>query len=138
MAKVDDKLREELKAELKAEVEAELKAEVEAEKAKMQERVKEVERQYTDKYFQEEEESFLEKLKKEPKVKIFIPIDPNNPEEVQVVSINGVVYSIPRGIEKEVPKPIYDIWFESYTKTMAINHRIKVSELGKEQDIKIS
>ena len=76
----------------------------------------------------EDQKSFLEVLKARPKKKILIPEDPNNPDDVVPVGINGVIYAIPRGREFEVPDVIYDVWKESYDRTMAAQRRIRVTE----------
>ncbi|MNH44375.1 hypothetical protein D3C79_1065270 [compost metagenome] len=41
------------------------------------------------------------------------------------VGWNGIIYAIPRGQEFEVPEVIYDIWKDSYTKTQAVNKRVR-------------
>ncbi|WP_059049995.1 hypothetical protein [Paenibacillus senegalimassiliensis] len=74
-----------------------------------------------------QEASYKAQLKKMKKVKLTIPEDPLNPDDVVPVGWNGVIYAIPRGIEVEVPEVIRDIWQESYTKTQAVNKRIRES-----------
>lgn len=77
-----------------------------------------------------EQQSMLEKLQALPKKKILIPEDPLNPnDEVVPVCVNGVLYTIPRGKECEVPDVVYDVWKESYEKTVAANKKIKITEL---------
>ena len=74
--------------------------------------------------------SVKEQLEKEPKVKIFIPIDEMNPElTIAEINLSGYKYQIPRGEEYEVPKSIYEIWKESYEKTLRAERRI--AEAGK-------
>ncbi|MFX3633723.1 MAG: hypothetical protein ACE3L7_25560 [Candidatus Pristimantibacillus sp.] len=83
-----------------------------------------------------EQQSTLKRLQALPKKTIFIPEDPQNPDDLVVpVCVNGVTYSIPRGKKFEVPDVIADIWEESYTKTQAANRRIKVQQ---DLDIKIT
>ena len=74
--------------------------------------------------------SVKEQLEKEPKVKIFIPVDEMNPElTIAEINLSGYKYQIPRGEEYEVPKSIYEIWKESYEKTLRAERRI--AEAGK-------
>lgn len=72
------------------------------------------------------EQSTLAALKKCKKVPIFIPIDPNNPDDVTVVGINGVIYSIPRGEQYEVPEPVYKVWKDSFDKTREAEKKMTV------------
>ncbi|WP_342416267.1 hypothetical protein NST83_01180 [Paenibacillus sp. FSL R10-2782] len=74
-----------------------------------------------------EEKDFKKQLVKMKKVFMTIPEDPNNPDDVVPVGWNGVIYTIPRGIEVEVPEVIRDIWRESYAKTQEVNKRIRDS-----------
>ena len=74
--------------------------------------------------------SVKEQLEKEPKVKIFIPVDEMNPDlTIAEINLSGYKYQIPRGEEYEVPKSIYEIWKESYEKTLRAERRI--AEAGK-------
>lgn len=73
------------------------------------------------------EKSLQAQLKAMKKVKLTIPEDPNNPDDVVPIIWNGIMYSIPRGIEFDVPEVIRDIWQESYTKTQAVNKRVRES-----------
>ncbi len=74
-----------------------------------------------------EEKTLKQQLETFPKVMMEIPEDPNNPDDVVPVGWNGIVYAIPRGHQFEVPKPIYDIWKNSYEQTKAVNKRIRES-----------
>ena len=74
--------------------------------------------------------SVKEQLEQEPKMKIFIPVDEMNPElTIAEINLSGYKYQIPRGEEYEVPKSIYEIWKESYEKTLRAERRI--AEAGK-------
>lgn len=74
-----------------------------------------------------------EALEKEEKVKIFIPYDELNPDlNIAEVDLNGYKYQIPRGEEYEVPKSIYEIWKESYEKTLRAERR--VAETGRSKE----
>ena len=74
--------------------------------------------------------SVKEQLEKEPKVKIFIPVDEMNPDlTIAEINLSGYKYQIPKGEEYEVPKSIYEIWKESYEKTLRAERRI--AEAGK-------
>lgn len=60
------------------------------------------------------EKTTKEVLDEQPKVKVRLPLDPLNPDVLTtVVVINGYSYGIPRGVEIEVPKPVYDILIET-------------------------
>lgn len=74
-----------------------------------------------------EEKTLRQQLEDMPKVSLTIPEDPNNPDDVVPIGWNGIIYAIPRGIEFQVPVVIREIWQESYTKTMAVNKRIRES-----------
>lgn len=74
------------------------------------------------------EKTARQKLDAMPKKSIEIPIDPLNPnDKLAIVGINGVVYSIPRGIEVEVPQAVYDVWKDSDRRTKEVNRRIEES-----------
>lgn len=73
------------------------------------------------------DKSFTEQLKKMKKVKLTIPEDPNNPDDVVPITWNGITFAVPRGIEFDVPEVIRDIWQDSYSKTQAVNRRIRES-----------
>lgn len=129
-------LRKQIEEELRAEYEA--KSQEEAEKAekerkkledKLAKQEKSMEAQIT-----KQEKSLREQLESFPKVMIEIPEDQNNPDDVVPVGWNGIIYAIPRGIQFEVPKPIYDIWRESHKLTQEANKRIRES-VNKEIEI---
>lgn len=80
-----------------------------------------------EKDFAKQEKSMKQILNAEKKVKIFIPENPNNPNEVVPVSLNGVTYAIPVGQEFDVPESIYRVWKYSYDKTREAN--IKMQQL---------
>lgn len=75
-----------------------------------------------------EEASTRALLAAEKKVPIFIPDDPLNPDDVVPVGINGVIYTIPRGQQFEVPESIYNVWKNSYDETTKANKKIKVEQ----------
>lgn len=81
------------------------------------------------KTLQNQVEKFAYKVKEQcdnaPKKSIFIPTDDRNPDiDSLEINLSGYRYFIPRGVECEVPKPIYDIWKESYEKTLAAERKI--------------
>lgn len=82
----------------------------------------------TEKQMQQEELNFKQQLDAMPKVPILIPEDPLNQDDVVPIGCNGVVYAIPRGKQFMVPQLIAEIWNESYSKTMAANRKITISE----------
>lgn len=53
----------------------------------------------------------------QPKVKLFIPKDPINPEPTRYVQINGVEYFLGVGKQIEVPECVAEVWHDSYTRT---------------------
>lgn len=123
--------------ELKAKIEAEIRGEYEA-KAKEKEEKDAAEREALEEKIKNSEASLEAQIKKEekslkqqleafPKVKMEIPEDPNNPDDVVPIGWNGIIYAIPRGQQFEVPQPIYDIWKNSYDQTKAVNKRIRES-----------
>lgn len=74
-----------------------------------------------------QEKSLRQQLDDMPKVKLTIPEDQNNPDDVVPIIWNGITFAVPRGIEFDVPEVIRDIWQESYSKTQAVNRRIRES-----------
>lgn len=70
-----------------------------------------------EKDFKAQEKSMRQILDEQKKKTILIPENPLNPNEVVPVSLNGVTYAIPTGIECEVPESIYKIWKYSYDET---------------------
>ena len=64
-----------------------------------------------------DENNIRQILDEQKKKTILIPENPLNPNEVVPVSLNGVTYAIPTGIECEVPESIYKIWKYSYDET---------------------
>lgn len=81
----------------------------------------------TERELAQAEKTMRQILDEQPKVKMIIPEDPNNPDDVVPVGVNGVIYAIPRGIEVEVPKSVYEVWKYSYDQTVAVNRRIRES-----------
>lgn len=71
------------------------------------------------------DKELLKELKAGPQTQILIPDDPANPEDKVVpIGINGLFYTVPRGIMVEVPVPVAEIWNDSYMRTRAANKRI--------------
>jgi predicted GTPase len=113
---------EELRAKIEAEVRAKIEEERKTEETKTSEKEKSME-----KIIEKQEKTLRQQLESFPKVPIVIPEDESNPDDVVPVGWNGIIYAIPRGKQFMVPKPIYDIWKESHTKTQAVNKRIRES-----------
>lgn len=90
-----------------------------------------------EKFIAKQEKSMKAKLQSQPKIKLMIPLDPLNPNEPAIVGINGVIYSIPRGKEVEVPQQIAKVWTESYNKTLAIQMKNKIKNIDKEKEVEI-
>ena len=84
-----------------------------------------------------DERTMKERILAEPKKTIFIPEDPNNPEDRQAISLNGVIFSVKRGVMVEVPQCIAEIWEHSYTTTKKVMKRIKVSNITDKNDLEV-
>lgn len=124
-----EELRAQIEAELKEKYEAEAKEKEEKEAAKrkkLEDKLKKQE-ENMEKQLREEEKDIKRQLKEMKHVSIEIPEDPNNPDDVVPVGWQGVIYTIPRGKQFEVPEVIYNIWKESYEKTKEVNKRIRES-----------
>lgn len=111
-----------LESQIRAKIEAEKEAEIKALEDKIKQSEAGLESQ-----IRSEEKTVKQQLKEMKKVLIEIPEDPNNPDDIVPVGYNGVIYSIPRGQQFEVPEAIYNIWKESYDKTKEVNKRIRDS-----------
>ena len=64
-------------------------------------------------------------LQAQPKMPVMIPVTENM--EPMVVSINGCIYTIPRGQLVQVPESIYKVVQESQLKTMSAKAQIKIN-----------
>ncbi len=92
-----------------------------------QETLKKTEQEF-EKNASKEEKGMLKKLQAMKKVTIIIPDDPQNPKDKVVpIGINGIVYTVPRGVSVEVPEAIAEIWNDSYKRTREVNQRIEES-----------
>ncbi|MFD1776654.1 hypothetical protein [Paenibacillus rhizophilus] len=92
-------------------------------------------RESLEKLAAEAERTAAEQLKAMPKVSIIIPDDPQNPgDKVVPIGFNGVVYTVPRGVQVEVPQAIAEIYQDSYTRTRAVTQRIENST---QQEVKV-
>lgn len=76
----------------------------------------------------QEEQDLKAVLAARPKKTIHIPYDDNNPDDVVPIGWNGIIYSVPRGQEFEVPDVIADIWQESYSKTLKAKQKMTISK----------
>ena len=101
---------------------------IENNEQELQQEEKTMDERTIEKELKQEEKTMKQILASQKKVPIFIPEDPNNPDAVEVVGVNGVIYAIPRGQQFEVPESIYKVWKNSYDKTREANKRIKVTE----------
>ena len=90
----------------------------------------------SEKMFADLEKSTLKMLKEQKQVEIFIPISDLGDNAPQVVGINGVIYSIPVGKKFMVPEEIYNVWYESYTKTIKANRKMRITKM-ENQEIEI-
>lgn len=54
----------------------------------------------------------------QPKVKLFIPLDRNNPAKDRVVIINGQEWRLAVGKQLEVPQVVAEVWNDSYNRTL--------------------
>lgn len=125
----EQELRSQIEAEMREKFEAEAKEQAKKEAAKRKKLEDELEKheKNLEQQLRKQEKSLRQQLDEFPKVPIEIPEDPNNPDDVVPVGWNGIIYTIPRGQQFEVPKPIYDIWKDSYQKTKEVNKRIRES-----------
>lgn len=71
-----------------------------------------------------EEKNMKAALAAQKKVRILIPENTLNPNEVVPVGVNGVIYGIPTGQEFEVPEPIYLAWKNHYDETRKANKKM--------------
>lgn len=84
-----------------------------------------------------DEKTMKERILAEPKKTIFIPEDPNNPEDRQAISLNGIIFSVKRGSMVEVPESVAAIWEHSYETTKKVMKRIKVSNITEKEDLEV-
>lgn len=82
-----------------------------------------------------EENSLKAQLAARPKVKLIIPDDPNNPGDVVPIGWNGIIYSVPRGIEFEVPDVIAEHWNLHYIQTRAANQKMNMVTRNKSLEV---
>jgi hypothetical protein len=121
---------EELKAQIEEQVRAEYEAKLQAEKESLTKAKDEVEEKAKaqearmEKELARQEKTMKQRLDAEPKKTIFIPENPQNPNEVVPVGVNGVIYAIPVGQEFEVPESIYNVWKYSYEETRKANKKM--------------
>lgn len=54
----------------------------------------------------------------QPKVKLFIPVDRNNPLKHREVIINGQEFILAVGKTIEVPAVVAEVWQDSYSRTI--------------------
>lgn len=59
-----------------------------------------------------------EVLLAQPRVKLMIPRDRNNPVKHAWVSINGQDFYLAVGKEIEVPQEVANVWYDSYNRTI--------------------
>jgi hypothetical protein len=124
-----NELKTQIEAELRAEFESKAKKQVEKEtkeREALEEKIKQSEANL-EAQIARQEKSLKQRLDEMKKVTIEIPEDPNNPDDVVPVGWNGIIYTIPRGQQFEVPEVIYNIWKESHKKTQEVNKRIRES-----------
>jgi hypothetical protein len=68
-----------------------------------------------------------ERQLKQPKVDLFIPKDPLNPNNTRWVCVNGVEYYLAVGKKIKVPACVADVWNESYTATQEAYDKINTN-----------
>lgn len=120
----EEEIRVKIEAEVRAEYEEKLKTAAAKIEKEAEEKISKAEAS-AEKEFVKQERNVKDMLAKEKKVKIFIPENPLNPNEVVPVGLNGVIYAIPVGQEFEVPESIYNIWKYSYDMTRAANKKME-------------
>lgn len=62
--------------------------------------------------------SVKEMIESDEMVKVVLPEDPQRPDSCAEIGLNGVVYTVPRGVEVEIPKCIYNVFLYSHQKTI--------------------
>ena len=73
-------------------------------------------------------------LEKAEKVNIIFPSDPTNPyDDIQYFNLNGMIYQFPKGEEVQVPRPLYEIWKDSYNRTKKGEARVKSKDFNKDE-----
>jgi hypothetical protein len=63
----------------------------------------------SEKELAKDEKDMKRRILAEPKVPVMIPDDPINPGGAEYVSLNGVVFLVPKGKMVDVPKPIAEV-----------------------------
>ncbi|MFY0760194.1 hypothetical protein AB1K32_15090 [Metabacillus dongyingensis] len=61
----------------------------------------------------------------QPKVKLFIPLDRDNPSKHREVIINGQEFILAVGKELEVPQVVAEVWNDSYHRTLEAEYKIE-------------
>jgi hypothetical protein len=54
----------------------------------------------------------------QPKVKLFIPADRNNPVKHREVIVNGQEFILAVGKQLDVPQVVAEVWNDSYSRTI--------------------
>jgi hypothetical protein len=115
-----------IKAMLKVEIVEELKAEetarVEALNAEEKKKEALIEAELI-----ESEKKMKDRLLAQPKRNIFIPEDGNS--TVHPIAVNGVIFSVKKGEQVEVPESVALAWEYSYNATRAAEAKMKVNEV---------
>ena len=60
----------------------------------------------------------------EARVKIFVPKGYANDEPNMIISVNGVLYVLPKGQESEVPKHIAEEFYRSQKAQQSLDKRV--------------
>jgi hypothetical protein len=74
------------------------------------------------------EKEFLtdrERILAQPKVKLFIPVDRNNPEKTKLVIVNGQDFYLAVGKQLEVPQVVAEVWQDSYSRTIEAEQQME-------------
>ncbi len=61
----------------------------------------------------------------QPKVKLFIPLDRNNPAKHRTVIVNGQEFILAVGKFIDVPQVVADVWNDSYNSTLEAEYKMQ-------------
>lgn len=132
ISKVDPALIEAIKAQAKEEAKAEIEASIDTENA-----TQEATLASNEAALAAAEKDMKKRIMAEPKRKIFIPENPNDPNERQAIVVNGVIFSVAKGKMVDVPGPVADVYEYSVAATKKAMAKIKVTNITNQEDVEV-
>jgi hypothetical protein len=67
-------------------------------------------------------------------VHIILPTDPLNPyDNYQYIMLNGMTFTFKKGEEIDMPRPLYEIWKNSYDQTRKAEARVTFPDIMKDE-----